>query len=507
MSWSLAIPKIEDGKTTFSAADINPILQALEDRTDFLKQNIVNNDILDGVGFTDIGFEGCHKGQFIAYSWELNKYVPANALWDKETSLPSSESYVLGVLISEVVDGRATLLVSGILRGKEIVTTIIGHTANKPGHYYLSADGKVTDNVNDVTIPIHCGTLTATNCFVLGIQIPDFQTHTHTSYDLKTTAWSSVSSASSDITKPENALLYYNSELDPSINNILRSYIAGITLVVDNKILKEYIDYEISDGYIWLLKDFGSNPQATLYATNPCVGIIPWLTGMMAAEGNQLLKISQAGSTAIVDMDFNVLNKDNPVNNGHAITNISRQGIVECDIVNSIKAGAGIDIVSDAQKHGTYIISATNGLQDIIDFNILNGNGIVLGGDDVVLIKFPAQRNSSVVGTARVPSGIKTAKAQLFMYVEGTGSSVSSARVSLKSLNIPNGQSVAIKPTTPKQLTFPAISTPNTDSIYMWKSQETFNVSAGDQLNITVSFNNPSITVSVCSIGIMLQYT
>jgi hypothetical protein len=42
--------------------------------------------------------------------------------------------------------------------------------------------------------------------------------------------------------------------------------------------------------------------------------------------------------------------------------------------------------------------------------------------------------------------------------------------------------------------------------VYLWESVESFDVAAGDQLNITIAFDHPANTVSICSFGICLEY-
>ena len=79
MSWPI-IPKIKDGVTTFSEKDVNTIINALETRTTLLKQSILSEEIINGVGFTDISMDNCIKGQFVAYDTLTCRYVPAEAL-------------------------------------------------------------------------------------------------------------------------------------------------------------------------------------------------------------------------------------------------------------------------------------------------------------------------------------------------------------------------------------------------------------------------------------------
>jgi hypothetical protein len=307
--------------------------------------------------------------------------------------------------------------------------------------------------------------------------------------------WRVVSAPPAGITPPTGATRYYNSEADNSIKNILRTYLAGLTLVVDNKVLFEHIDYEISEGYIWLLKNYGTNPNAVLYATNPFMGVVKWLTAMTVAEDNELLKVSQSGSTAILDMHFPVTRDS--ARTGKAVTNITSKGVEVGDVVHAITAGPGIILTSTGT--GSYAISATAYLQRCIELNVLNGNGIVYGGNAFCLFKFPAGKKSSVIGTVRAPSGYGKLKAKLFMYVDSLNSTNPTAIGTVHALTADANGNVAdiagdynfVKPT-------------GNSAIVNWTTSE-FTVNSDDLLNITVSVDTPPSTVSVRAIGVMFK--
>lgn len=496
MSWPLEINKIKDNVTTFSESDINPIIEALEKRTDLLKENIINDAVLNGVGFSDIGLSGCVKGQFVAYNTIQQKYIPAEAVWNSDNSLPAESACVIGLLISDVVDenDRGTILVSGIVRNEDLVKKIVGET-HKPGNYYLKDNGNVTCNTDDIKFPIYCGNLTATGCFVLGIQVPDFRTHTHTCYTLNSNNWRVISIPPENVTPPEKAVIYYNSVADNGIKNILRTYLSGLTIVVDNKVLFEHIDYEISEGYIWLLKDYGANPNAVMYATNPFMGVVKWLTSMTVAEDNEVLKVSQSGSTAILDVNF-LITKDNALT-GKAVTKITNKGVEVGDVVHALTAGPGIILTTTGT--GSYAISATAYLQRCIELNVLNGNGIVYGGDKYCLFKFPAGKVSSIIGTVRAPSGYGRLNANLFMYVDSLGGTIPTAVGEIHTMLANTDGSVN---TGSNSLSFSKPA--NTGSVINWTTP-VFEVASDTLLNITVTLTNPANTVSVRALGVMFE--
>lgn len=490
IKWPIEIPMIKDGETTFSEQDINPIIAALERRTTLLKQNIINESILNGVGFSDIGLTGCSIGQFVAYDSTQQKYVPAKAVWNSDNAHPPESACVIGLLISDVDNDSGTILVSGIIRNADLVNKIVGNV-HSPGNYYLKDNGNVTRNTADIKFPVYCGNLTATGCFVLGIQVPDFRTHTHTCYTLNKNNWS-----------VDGESLYYNSETDLSIKTILHTHLSSLVLVVNNKVLFKDIDYAIRGDNIWLLKydedeiaKYGTNPNAALYATNPFMGVVKWLTSMTTAEGNELLKVSQSGSTAILDLQLPIIN--NNVRTGKAVTAITNKGIAVGDVVHAITAGPGITITST--EAGSYDISVTSYLQRCIELNVLNGNGIVYGGNTSCLFKFPAGKRSSVIGTVRAPSGYGPLNAKLFMYVDSLGSTPPNATGTVNVLAADDNGDVSVVEYNPH-----FINPTGSTAIINWTTAE-FTVNSDDLLNITVSVDNPSNTVSVRAIGVMFE--
>jgi hypothetical protein len=502
MSWPTNIPKIVDGQTPFNASSINPIIEALEQRTTMLKNSISNDSIISGVSFTDIGFDGCLKGQFVAYDTTLQKYIPASAIVGATKGkfadqLPADSSYVIGLLITDVVDSLATVLTSGIIRGRDIVDIILNDNGHIPGTYYLTTEGQVTANTDKVTYPIKCGTLTASGCFAVDIQIPDFRTHTHHCYTMVYEAWCSC-------TNPpiEGAKYYYNSELDTRIGYFLDMYASGLCLVVDNKVYIEDADYVIYNKNIYFKHAIKPNCVSVLYMTQPFSGLKGWLKTLATTETNNVLKITQSGDTAIIDIDV----KEQEVKGyGKAIARLTNKGTEVTSVVNEVVEGPGISVTEVVP--GTFKITSTATVSDDLELNILNANGIVFGGDDVVLIKFPANRSSELVGTVKVPTYFgKGIAANVFLWVEGNASSTAIGSAKIKPVAYSNVEEdgTVIKPTTPIQASIPSKNTPDSTRMYKLVS-DTFRVDGGDLLNITVSFT-PVIALNVGSIGVQLSY-
>lgn len=480
MSWPV-IPKIVDGETTFSATDMNKIIDALQERTELLKENISNDTVLNGVGFVDIGFtKDCHKGRFVAYDKDSQQYIPATALWNSSNEVPPANACVVGMLLTEPVDNQATVLVSGVIRNAEMIKCITNTSNPIAGEYYLTDNGYITHDTSAIQFPIHCGTLVSTGVFVLGIQIPDFRTHTHTEYQLDSNNW--VASGNNYV---------YDSSNDGTLATILRTYISGLVLVVDHMVYLEGKDYTIENGVITLNTNIKPT-SSCIFKTNPFTGIIPWIKGVETTNNTKIIKATQDGEVVLLEAAFPKI--DN-INNGKAVADINAGGVVTCDVVNNITAGPGISVTNTS---GDYTITSTLAQQQRAMLNIVNGSGIVYGGDsDTCILKFPANRTSQIVGTICAPSNYNTnLSAKVFIYVASNNVSGLSCNA-----HVMTALADSINSTNHSTLSFSQEGS-GTISNYVTAS---FDVEPSSLININIKAVNPSSTLSVYAVGVIFE--
>lgn len=489
MKWD-TIPLITDGKTTFSEQDINPIIKGLTDRTDILKEHIINDSVLNGVGFSDIGLSGCEKGQFVAYDKTTKCYIPANAKWNSISEIPEGEACVVGLLITDVVEDRGTILVSGIIRNASLIETITGIVNPPAGEYYLTSEGQVTQDTSKIVFPIHCGSLISTGCFVLNIQIPDFRTHTHTQYNMKVDAWEHIGA--------NDCTWRYDNSKDTLIDSVLRTLISGMVLVVNNKIFLEGLDYTLENGVMSLKHEVYNNDgsvantiNSVLFATNPFAGIVPWITDVQTTD-NKIIDAAQTGTTTIIDVNFPIV--DNTLNTGKAVTGITREGVYTGDIINTINAGAGIVV---SQNKGDVTIASSASLERYVELNIMNGSGIIYGGDnDSCCIKFPAGRISHLAGTVRTPGDSKKFKIKVFAYIDNIGVSPT---LSAKTTIMTASESEPIT-----SLAYDLqLKSNNTMGTVLMCTTDTVEVSGNSLITLDLYTNNPSATMSLRSCGVI----
>jgi hypothetical protein len=169
MAWD-DIPLFDASVDTLSAEDLNERLNGLLNRTDILRNQITNEFILNGVGFTDSALQNCQKGRFVSYNPKTQRYQHST----------TGDTTVVGLLITEPAVfiengktyGQGTILTSGVLRNAEIIEVMTNSTDPATGAYYLANDGRLTQNVTDTRTAFYCGTLTSTGCFIVDIQLP-----------------------------------------------------------------------------------------------------------------------------------------------------------------------------------------------------------------------------------------------------------------------------------------------------------------------------------------------
>lgn len=488
MSWP-QVPKIQDNVTLFDAASVNPIINALEERTNNLQRLLTTTDITDGVAFTDIGFDGCVKGQFVSYNPATNAYIPAAAALDslKDGGLvfPSDASYVVGLLITDVVNNQGTILTSGVLRNKSMIASVLGSSNHVPGNYYLTAEGGVTRDKSKVVLPIKCCTLTASGCLVVNIQIPDFRTHDHIKYKLKPYVWKSSA-------LPEYAHSY-SAEDDRGIVYLLNTLNTESCLIVNNAILGDG-EYLIDNDVIYLKNKVDTDIDATLFLVNPFTGSTQCLSSVTTAPGVSLFEINQVGRKAVIDVKAPVTQVSGK---GTAVVDVQGSGISVSKVVHEVVAGPGL--IAD-NVEGVVTLSTSNSRSRLLDFNLLNANGVVFGGTEEFLFKFPKGYNTSILGQVHIPSDVGTSvTAKLVLYVKGTGTTVGLGEVRIVRFNLADDESAVSRTSTVVN----GAAAINGDLIYKLESSE-ITVSSNELLNITIAYNSPSDSLNVCYVGLKI---
>ena len=447
---------------------------------------MTTDSILNGSAFTDIGVSSdCAMGMFVYYNTVTGNYEPAYQQLDPNKTnfndlTPAESMYVVGVIISPVIDGKATILTSGLIRNKSVLAAIFGAKTNVPGNYYLDVDGKLTSDVTSLRLPLYCGTLTDTGCFILNIQTPDFRTHNHSMYKLVDSNWTD------------------NVYSDPSLTYILNSFYEGLCLVADGKVLEQDKDYSVNGDTIIYHGDTIPT-DCILYFTTPFMGPTGWITGVSVAPGNNLLNVAQINNKAIIDTNLttNVID-----GNGYCVSTIDRSGVKTAPVVNSLEAGNGITITNN---EGKCKVSLTSSSVVTLDLNILNSNGVVFGGGpgdaDFTLLKFPANTYAAVKGVIRIPADVQDSALSIVLWVAG-GSNDRNGSIQLKRLTLTEDPNIAAVEGV-VSMTLPNVDSTTNSSNYAYKltSSSSIAVKGGDLISVTVSFEGEGGTVSAYSIA------
>lgn len=416
-TWPDTIPLVEDGVTSFSEEGVNPIIQALATRTTLLKELISIDGVLSGVTVTDIGFsDSCEKGMLVAFDTVTNTYIPASVAWKDDlysNTLPSDSSYVIGVLISLVytaVSKQGTILLSGVIKDTSIIDLLFSDLDKVPGKYFLAYEGKMQKTEEEITLPVYCGTLTATGSFILRPQVPDFRTHSHTKYILEG-AWTEVGSG-----------FVYTSK-DATFNYILENS-SGIALIYNGYNLTENLNFEVLEGVltVYSTPKITSPEEVIVYTTQPYMGVVAGINALTTTSDSSLIKVTQVGQTAVIDLN---IVEESSEGDGYCVSSISKSKVYKAPVIHSITPGAGLSIKETSS--GKLTIDVTSRTKDFIPLNIANVNNVLVAEDTTnsrIYYKFPGGISASLLGSLVLPAKDTTTTGRISIWADSSVSNL-----------------------------------------------------------------------------------
>lgn len=505
--WPTNVPAIKDGVTTFSESGLNPIISALRDRTDYLKNQ--NNVVAmkNGYTITDIGFSSdCKKGTIVCYDPADGKYKPAKAIWDTTVDnnglRPSVYAYVKGIIVSDIAaDSSATIMCEGWVSDPTVVT---GLGINKQaGNYYLTASGTLsTAPATDAPV-VFCCTYTTSGKLYISPKEPNVYGHTHNSITLKGSDFSNVTP---DMGLPEDAKAVYKVDTNSALHSLLKA--AGdSTLIIGNGTLlsKQIWEYDASLGCLYTRFLVDADDVYTIYGVTPITGNLGIVRGVDIEANNNILTAASYNNNIILNTKFPVVAYDNM--SAQCVTGITNLGVSMGPVVQELRAGAGISIYPNAAA-GSYTLASSATVDTILDMQLVNYDGVFLGGDATgVYTIFPASITASVTGTVRIPAhSIGGLKMLPVLFVKGTGGTITPFSVSLTVQSMP-----ADSTGSPVANTFvyetSTISATQTDRLYRLelKDADTTNISAVANALVIMKISATAVNaVNMLSAGVYL---
>ena len=372
--------------------------------------DIVNNS--QGFILQDSGFSGsCHKGTLVAQN-SSGVYVPAEAVWDSDVVrsdgswVPSYSAYVKGVLITEPVNGYATILCNGWSNDPDLLDSLEIDEDEGVGDYFLTTGGKATrGDLESREMRVYCYSVLGSGKIFVKPEPPEYAGHSH-NHVLITTTWVAANQATG-VTLPEAA--NYATDLSASVNlNALITANPNHTCLVKNG--EEVMEgtWGIVDTWLYITFNLEVNDVFSLHAITPLTANEPIVRSVQKTRDNSLLDISSTGGKVFIGI--NNTPTDTNAYTGTGVVSLDSTGIKTGPVVQELKAGPGISLsgYTDPSTHtpvlGTVTVTATQFAGTMIDMNVCNLDRVVMGTSfNGISYVFPQGATSLLIGTMRVP--------------------------------------------------------------------------------------------------------
>lgn len=511
VNWPSTIPQITDGVTRFAEADLNPIIQSLTDRTDFLYNATATSTESGGYITMDIGFTSdCQKGMLIAYDDTTGRYIPAAAQWASEPAadgsmVPAASAYVAGVLLTDVGENtNGTLLRRGVISDPDLIQRMVPNKV--AGRYFLTTNGKAS-NSNSFTanLPVFCFTYTTSGKLLLDPGLPETRGHSHTALTLNSANWRSVTSGSGGF--PAGAKFYYPDTNDAPVRALLQSNTTGLSFTYKGAEQPDSM-WGVYNNTLYVNFTISTSDVCMLHGITPYMGTDPEVRAIAVEDGNALLTANKVAGTVILGMDFSVSEENDYT--GIGVTSFNKSGVKTGPIVQELYAGAGIAINPRTNASGETIpgcleISSSTSAQSLIDMMLVNADGAMLGGaPSNVCYVLPAGINSSISGTVRIPyHESSNQQGKVVLWLKGNGSAINGIRGSVTIQRPPAaGNPVSIAAET--EFIFSNISSSSPQSLYYLESDALSNLPSNGLLVLKIAAANPTANISIMTIGLQL---
>ena len=383
-SWG-ELPRVIDGKTTFSAADMNIIIAAIEGKLNVLR-NSINSDVTKvGYTITDTGFaEGVDVGDLVFVDTDgIYKKASASFALDKlgyGQQQAAASSYPVGIVIDKLGDS-ATILCSGWVYDDAVCAKY-----TNTGRYYLGHNGSMTQQVDMLAPIVPCAVRSVSGKIYINIMEPLVVGHTHGYTEIPISSFDSNNVFSPAADDVAYALLQFDTAV-----------VVANGVILDNKVAYEI---DTDNRTIKLLKQLPpSITTIKIYSVNPLVDNATPVRGIRIKEGNNLLSLSK--NAGVVELNTNLTTTTADTTNGTCVQSIDDSGVKTAPVINSIEGAAGIYVTT---TNGVCSISAKDTLKTVKDMQLVNVNNAVVGGDtNGVFFSFLANTKGSITGTIRVP--------------------------------------------------------------------------------------------------------
>lgn len=485
---------------------------------------------------------GCSYGTLVAQDPATGYYVPASAEWSTEVRsdgswIPSYKAYVKGIIISDVVDGNATLLCTGWTTVASSLDTL--GLDQGVGDYYLTTDGKATRG-DDVPreMRVYCYSYLGGNTIYVRPALPEYTGHAHNYIEIPEGMWTPVSQAPTGANIPAGATDFVNTEAYASSMSSGEPYQESTAEAIDSMlraIKNPYhvclvkngtevmpSDYGVSQGtgdqagkwflYINFARNSGTDDVFSVHAITPLTANEPIVRSVNKTRGNSLMTISNVGGNVYIGV--NNVPLDNNAFTGTGVVSLNDDGLKIGPVVQGLKAGPGIQLSNyiNSATHetvpGVQVITATQFAGTMVDMNVCNLDRVVMGTSfNGISYVFPQGTASTLIGTMRVPhyDADGNVPGSLVFVFQGNGGSIGGLTATVIIQALPTAGAVPLA--TPVNYTVPTVpSTGSTNTGYCYKSTVNLGTSLqSDALVILKLTSAGDSAITLVSASLVLQ--
>ncbi len=469
--------------------------------------------------FTDVGFStDCAKGTIVAYDDKLGIYVPASAKWSTSyrqdgSVIPETTSYVVGVLISDVVRNGGTVLCNGWTKDEELIQLLTG---GESGEYYLDVDGKAkSGRANITTLPVYCfsyrksADASDAGILVFDPQPPEYAGHSHGRYVLSTD-WETTSTGST-ITLPNSSAVYDAlSKGNPECASLVKNGMEVSPDLWSIEVTTEAATISVSFSVL-------QSDEFILHTITPFTAEEPIVRSVDVARGCKIIAADRDSGNVRLSLNEQAITRGRYTGSG--VVALSNQEIEVGPVVQQIHAGPGITLshyedVDGLEVPGSFVVSAEELIKQEHDMMLCNLDGVVLGSNsNSNSYVFPKGLTSKLHGSIRAPFIPKvidpltgelvnrSVPATINILVKGGTATAQSLTLSVNRIRKPQeGVGTVANNVTELLLTGDIGS----DESHAYLIQADLNINSCDYIVCTLQATNPIAAIEVISISLSL---
>ena len=472
------------------STDMNQPIQALIDRTDYLKS------VVDQIASNKRLQSACNKladdtvaGDAVYFDLATGLFQRGLAKWstalNADGSLSAAASaLILGFITSKETASSGIITLYGEIDDPAVITAIFGGTP-APGIYYLSPTeaGKVTTVQPTVIVP--CIFYTYEGRAIVLENKAWGPNHTHKTFMMEE-AWLPVVDAEFDaMVKPVGATYGYDIASDYNLKSLFSIFPGAVKLSANGAI--QYADsVVVNDDNIWWIGagDPNSFINVECYSTIPFSYGEPILRGARTDYPAELLISAVQGMLLInpIPWELRAL-----AASGFALSMVEGRLYDQTRVISSLKAGPGA-LVNVNLVTGAAVVSLERQVEALLDSELVDlSNAVQVAAYPYILFSLPANRLSYVTGKNTIPKlgSDVTFKAAAFMMAKGIQGGTSGTPIVFPQLGVtmtfvssPKTGAVNLAAAIVKNTIFPAFP-----SVQDWLYYS--ETAAGDRIDIT----------------------